>query len=73
MTALSAKLADDPGKVRRILEIIDFGRKFYPPEQQKPEKRISTGFTAMREPGTKSWTALRHPPRGKRGWLPSTI
>ncbi|MFC4075815.1 extracellular solute-binding protein [Salinithrix halophila] len=32
--ALSAKLADDPGKVRRILDIIDFGRRFYPLEQR---------------------------------------
>src|SRR5690606_38046976 len=29
MNALSAKLKDEPGKVRRILEIIDFGRRFY--------------------------------------------
>ena len=36
---LSAKLADEPGKVRRILEIIDFGRQFYPVEKRNPKNK----------------------------------
>lgn len=34
ITVLSAKLADEPGKIKRILDMIDFGRKFHPPETQ---------------------------------------
>jgi len=37
MNALSAKLKDEPGKVRRILEIIDFGRRFYSWEERNPD------------------------------------
>ncbi|PTX64908.1 carbohydrate ABC transporter substrate-binding protein (CUT1 family) [Melghirimyces profundicolus] len=37
MNALSAELKDDPGKVKRILDIIDFGRRFYPWENRNPE------------------------------------
>ncbi|GGE26291.1 putative ABC transporter peptide-binding protein YtcQ [Marinithermofilum abyssi] len=32
--ALSGKLAQDPGKVRRILDIVDYGRRFYPLEKR---------------------------------------
>ncbi|PTX64901.1 carbohydrate ABC transporter substrate-binding protein (CUT1 family) [Melghirimyces profundicolus] len=39
VNTLSAKLADDPGKVRRILEMIDFGRKFYPLEERTPQNK----------------------------------
>src|SRR5690606_23147269 len=37
MNALSAELKDEPDKVRKILEIIDFGRRFYPWEERTPE------------------------------------
>lgn len=39
VTALSAELADEPGKVGRILEIIDFGRKFYPLEERNAKNK----------------------------------
>ncbi|MFC4075807.1 extracellular solute-binding protein [Salinithrix halophila] len=38
-TALSAKLSDHPGKVRRILEIIDYGRTFYPLDKRNPQNK----------------------------------
>ncbi|TLS52062.1 extracellular solute-binding protein [Paenibacillus antri] len=34
LTVLSAKLASDPDKIARILEMIDFGRTFYPASEQ---------------------------------------
>lgn len=37
ITVLSAKLSSEPEKVKRILEMIDFGRKFYP-ENERNEK-----------------------------------
>jgi putative aldouronate transport system substrate-binding protein len=35
--ALSAKLKNEPDKVRRILEMIDYGRKFIPPSERTPK------------------------------------
>ncbi|GAB2670347.1 extracellular solute-binding protein [Paenibacillus thermoaerophilus] len=37
LTVLSAKLANEPDKVKRILDMIDFGRKFYK-ESEKNDK-----------------------------------
>lgn len=37
LTVLSAKLQDEPEKLKKVLEMIDFGRKFYP-QDQKNEK-----------------------------------
>lgn len=34
ITVLSAKLADEPEKLKKILEMIDFGRQFYPQDQR---------------------------------------
>jgi putative aldouronate transport system substrate-binding protein len=83
MTALSAKLVDDPGKVRRILEIINFGRRFYPLEQQKPQNKdfdwlygnegtgyqMVNGFPvpAKREKGLSPWDYLID----NKMWAPS--
>ncbi|GGE26338.1 hypothetical protein GCM10011571_30670 [Marinithermofilum abyssi] len=39
VSALSAKLADQPEKVRRILKIIDVGRTFIPPKQRTPNNK----------------------------------
>lgn len=39
MTAFSAKLANDPDKLKRILEMVDFGRTFYPAGQQGPQNK----------------------------------
>ncbi|WP_135553531.1 type 2 periplasmic-binding domain-containing protein [Paenibacillus cymbidii] len=36
MTVLSAKLAKEPDKLQRVLEISDFSRKFYPYDQRNP-------------------------------------
>ncbi|PYI51363.1 extracellular solute-binding protein [Paenibacillus flagellatus] len=36
ITALSSELADDPGKVKAIMDVIDFGRTFIPPAERKP-------------------------------------
>lgn len=34
LTAFSAKLAENPDKLQRILEFVDFGRTYYPEEQR---------------------------------------
>lgn len=39
MTALSAELASDPDKVTRILEMIDFGRRYYPLGEHTPDNK----------------------------------
>jgi putative aldouronate transport system substrate-binding protein len=39
LTVLNAKLAKNPDKVKRILDMIDFGRKFYPQEQQNDKNQ----------------------------------
>ncbi|MBA4496453.1 extracellular solute-binding protein [Paenactinomyces guangxiensis] len=69
-TTLSAKLADDPGKVRRILDIIDFGRRFYPLEQRNSENKDfdwiygyeNKGYTLVEgNPVLTPWTEGKHP------------
>lgn len=70
MTALSAKLADDPGKVRRILEIIDFGRKFYPPDQQKPENKDFDWLYGNEGTGYQIVNGVATLPEGKKGLAP---
>jgi putative aldouronate transport system substrate-binding protein len=37
ITAFSAKVLEDEGKLQRLLEFIDFGRTFYPPEEATPD------------------------------------
>lgn len=37
ITALSAALASDPDKVKRIMDLIDFGRTFIPPAERRPD------------------------------------
>ncbi len=37
INALSAKLAKETEKVKRIMTLLDFNRKFYPPDQQNPQ------------------------------------
>jgi putative aldouronate transport system substrate-binding protein len=37
VSAISAKAAKDPETVQRILALLDFNRKFYPPDQQNPQ------------------------------------
>ncbi|WP_158606498.1 extracellular solute-binding protein [Paenibacillus ginsengarvi] len=53
ITALSAELADDPEKVERIMNVIDFGRTFIPPAERTPNTpdydwrlgRLGKGYT----------------------------
>lgn len=35
--ALNAKMADDEGKIFRALEMVDFGKKFFPSDQRNPQ------------------------------------
>lgn len=35
--ALNAKLADDEGKIYRALEMVDYGKKFFPRDQRNPQ------------------------------------
>ncbi|MFJ5768981.1 extracellular solute-binding protein [Psychrobacillus sp. NPDC093180] len=35
--ALNAKLADDEGKIYRALEMVDFGKKYYPRDEKNPQ------------------------------------
>lgn len=37
LTTLSAKLKNDPDKVKKILEILDYGRQFLPLDQRTPQ------------------------------------
>ncbi len=37
LTTLSAELAGDEGKIKRILDMIEFGRQYYPEEEQTPD------------------------------------
>ena len=69
-SALSAKLADDPGKVRRILEIIDFGRKFYPPEQQNPKNKDFDWLYGNEGTGYQMVDGAPTLPEGKKGLAP---
>ena len=39
LTVLSAKLEDEPEKLKKVLEMIDFGRKFYPQDQKNEKER----------------------------------
>ncbi|SEM94047.1 extracellular solute-binding protein [Lihuaxuella thermophila] len=81
MTALSAKLADQPEKVKRILEMIDFGRKFYPWEERTPDNKdfdwlwghqgegyvMKGGKPVAQKPESQPRTYLPD----KKGWAPS--
>lgn len=55
LTVLSGKLANEPDKIKRILELNDFGRQFYP-EDKKNEKnadfdwwsgKVGTGYNMV--------------------------
>lgn len=37
LTTLSAKLADDPDKLKKILEVLDYSRVFFPMEERTPD------------------------------------
>jgi putative aldouronate transport system substrate-binding protein len=39
MTAISAEAGKDPAKVKRMLEMLDFGRKFYPNDQKNDKNK----------------------------------
>ena len=80
---LSAKLKDNPGKVKRILEMIDFGRKFYPIEQRNASNKDfdwlngyeGQGYTiengsVRRESEEKGLAPLNYLP-DSRMWAPS--
>lgn len=40
LTVLPSSLKNDPGKVKRILSIINYFMKFIPPEQQNPKNKV---------------------------------
>ncbi|WP_309119605.1 extracellular solute-binding protein [Paenibacillus sp.] len=50
---LNAKLKDQPEKVKRILEIVDFGRRFYPAEQRNPSNADFDWFRGKEGSGYK--------------------
>lgn len=53
LVMLSAKLKDDPDKVKRILEMIDFGRKFYPQEQRNGSNKDFDWLNGLENQGYK--------------------
>jgi putative aldouronate transport system substrate-binding protein len=53
LVMLNAKLKDDPGKVKRILEMIDYGRKFYPIEQRNPSNKEFDWLNGLENQGYK--------------------
>jgi putative aldouronate transport system substrate-binding protein len=80
---LNAKLKDEPGKVRRIMEMIDYGRKFIPPSQAGPHNedydwlhgREGSGYKMVDglpvvEPGDKGLKPRDYLP-DLAGWAPN--
>ncbi|WP_100010051.1 extracellular solute-binding protein [Lentibacillus sediminis] len=51
ITTLSAELSDEPGKVERILELIDFGRKYYPRDERNPDNEDYDWFHGLEGEG----------------------
>ncbi|MEH7012269.1 extracellular solute-binding protein [Neobacillus niacini] len=72
--ALNAKLADDPAKIYRALEMIDFGKQFYPADQKNPENedfdfmygKAGTGYNMVNN------APVRVPEFSTAGFAPST-
>ena len=52
------------------LEIIDFGRKFYPPDQQKPENKDFDWLYGNEGTGYQIVDGVATPPDGKKGLAP---
>lgn len=53
LVMLNAKLASEPDKVKRILEMINFGRKFYPVEQRNPNNKDFDWLNGLENQGYK--------------------
>ena len=52
------------------MEIIDFGRKFYPPDQQKPENKDFDWLYGNEGTGYQIVDGVATPPDGKKGLAP---
>ncbi|QNK56994.1 extracellular solute-binding protein [Paenibacillus sp. PAMC21692] len=53
LVMLSAKLKDDPEKVKRILEMIDFGRTFHPLDQRNASNEAFNWINGLENEGYK--------------------
>lgn len=82
---LNAKLKDQPAKVEKILEMIDFGRKFYPLDERKPDNtdfdwmngHENNGYkmvdgNVQREPDEKGLAPFNYMP-DNRMWAPNDL
>ncbi|KZZ86055.1 extracellular solute-binding protein [Bacillus sp. SJS] len=74
ITAISADLAKDPGKIKKILEMMEFGRTFYPREQRTPENKEFDWWWGNEGKGytMQDGTAVLDPNFATEGKTPST-
>ncbi|GIP40858.1 lipoprotein LipO [Paenibacillus sp. J31TS4] len=83
LTTLSAKLKNDPDKVKKILEILDYGRKFIPVDQRNPKNeqfdwmmgREGVGYDmvngkAVLKPNSESITPIQYMLQRHEFWKP---
>lgn len=67
---LNAKLKDQPEKVKRIMEIIDFGRRFYPVEERNPNNKDFDWITGQEGSGYKMVDGVAVSELGEKGLKP---
>lgn len=71
ITLLNAKLAKDPEKLQRILEFLNFGRKFYPVDQRNPSNKDYDWLNGKDGSGYKIENGQLKLESGEKGLKPS--